>query len=150
MLRVLSYVFTLLNFALFLLAFVVTRDLYQTLFAFFYRLATAGEMSAFRVSALLRTFDMVSLFVLGLAMIVLTIVIQAAYERARGGTRLGARFALVTGLQLTWIGATRVLVWLIPANERNLILDGYALLPLAAGGAAVVAGIMLRRRPSAS
>ena len=150
MLRVLSYVFTLLNFALFLLAFVVTRDLYQTLFAFFYRLATAGEMSAFRVSALLRTFDMVSLFILGLAMIVLTIVIQAAYERARGGTRLGARFALVTGLQLTWIGATRVLVWLIPANERNLILDGYALLPLAAGGAAVFAGIMLRRRPSAS
>lgn len=150
MLRVLSYVFTLVNFALFLLVFLVTRDLYQTLFAFFYRLATAGEMSAFRVSALLRTFDMVGLFVLGLAMIVLTIVIQAAYERARGGTRLGARFALVTGLQLTWIGATRVLVWMIPASGRNLSLDGYTLLPLAAGGAAVVAGIMLRRRPSAS
>ena len=150
MLRVLSYVFTLVNFALFLLVFLVTRDLYQTLFAFFYRLATAGEMSAFRVSALLRTFDMVGLFVLGLAMIVLTIVIQAAYERARDGTRLGARFALVTGLQLTWIGATRVLVWMIPASGRNLSLDGYTLLPLAAGGAAVIAGIMLRRRPSAS
>ena len=148
--RVLSYALTLLNFALFLLVFIVTRDLYQTLFVFFYRLATAREMSAFRVSALLRTFDMVGLFVLGLVVIVLIIVIQAAYERARNSAQLGARFALVIGLQLMWIGATRVIVWIIPAGVRNLSLDVYTLLPLAAGGAALVAGIMLRRRLSAS
>ena len=148
--RVLSYALTLLNFALFLLVFIVTRDLYQTLFVFFYRLATAREMSAFRVSALLRTFDMVGLFVLGLVVIVLIIVIQAAYERARSSAQLGARFALVIGLQLMWIGATRVIVWIIPAGVRNLSLDAYTLLPLAAGGAALVAGIMLRRRLSAS
>ena len=148
--RVLSYALTLLNFALFLLVFIVTRDLYQTLFVFFYRLATAREMSAFRVSALLRTFDMVGLFGLGLVVIVLIIVIQAAYERARNSAQLGARFALVIGLQLMWIGATRVIVWIIPAGVRNLSLDAYTLLPLAAGGAALVAGIMLRRRLSAS
>jgi hypothetical protein len=148
--RVLSYALTLLNFALFLLVFIVTRDLYQTLFVFFYRLATAREMSAFRVSALLRTFDMVGLFGLGLVVIVLIIVIQAAYERARSSAQLGARFALVIGLQLMWIGATRVIVWIIPAGVRNLSLDAYTLLPLAAGGAALVAGIMLRRRLSAS
>ena len=117
---------------------------------FFYRLATAREMSAFRVSALLRTFDMVGLFGLGLVVIVLIIVIQAAYERARNSAQLGARFALVIGLQLMWIGATRVIVWIIPAGVRNLSLDAYTLLPLAAGGAALVAGIMLRRRLSAS
>ena len=148
--RVLSYALTLLNFALFLLVFIVTRDLYQTLFVFFYRLATAREMSAFRVSALLRTFDMVGLFGLGLVVIVLIIVIQAAYERARNSAQLGARFALVIGLQLMWIGATRVIVWIIPAGVPNLSLDAYTLLPLAAGGAALVAGIMLRRRLSAS
>lgn len=146
---VLAYAFTLLNFGLFLLAFVVTRDLYQTLFVFIYRLVTAGEVSGFRVSALLRTVDMAAMFFLGLGMIVLIIVIQAAYERAGGLSRLGARFALVTGLQLTWIGATRVLVWMIPGNERNMALDVITLLPLAAGGAAVVAGMLLRRRQSA-
>lgn len=147
---VLSYAFTLLNFAVFLLAFVVTRDLYQTLFVFIYRVATAGEVSAFRVSALLRTVDMAAMFILGLGMIVLIIVIQAAYERAGGLSRLGARFTLVTGLQLTWIGATRVLVWMIPGNERNMVLDAITLLPLAAGAAAVVAGMLLKRRQSAS
>lgn len=147
---VLSYAFTLLNFAVFLLAFVVTRDLYQTLFVFIYRVATAGEVSAFRVSALLRTVDMAAMFILGLGMIVLIIVIQAAYERAGGLSRLGARFAMVTGLQLTWIGATRVLVWMIPGNERNMVLDAITLLPLAAGAAAVVAGMLLKRRQSAS
>lgn len=147
---VLSYAFTLLNFAVFLLAFVVTRDLYQTLFVFIYRVATAGEVSAFRVSALLRTVDMAAMFILGLGMIVLIIVIQAAYERAGALPRLGARFALVTGLQLTWIGATRVLVWMIPGNERNMVLDAITLLPLAAGAAAVVAGMLLKRRQSAS
>ena len=146
---VLSYAFTLLNFGLFLLAFVVTRDLYQTLFVFIYQLATAGEVSGFRVSALLRTVDMAAMFILGLGMIVLIIVIQAAYERAGGLSRLGARFTLVTGWQLTWIGATRVLVWMIPGNERNMVLDAITLLPLAAGGAAVVAGMLLRRRQSA-
>lgn len=146
---VLAYAFTLLNFGLFLLAFVVTRDLYQTLFVFIYRLATAGEVSGFRVSALLRTVDMAAMFFLGLGMIVLIIVIQAAYERAGALSRLGARFALVTGWQLTWIGATRVLVWMIPGNERNMALDVITLLPLAAGGAAVVAGMLLRRRQSA-
>ena len=148
--RVLSYVLTLVNFALFLLVFIVTRDLYQTLFVFFYRLATARDLSAFRVSALLRTFDMVSMFVMGLGVIVLIIVIQAAFERARSGVQLGARFALVIGLQLVWVGATRVLVWMIPAGVRTFGLDGYTLLPLAAGGAAVVAAIVLRRRPSTS
>ena len=148
--RVLSYPLTLVNFGLFLLAFIVTRDLYQTLFVFFYRLATARDLSAFRVSALLRTFDMVSLFGMGLVMIVLIIVIQALYERARDSTQLGARFALVTGLQLMWIGATRVLVWMTPTGVLDLSLDGYALLPLVAGGAAVIAAIVLRRRHSAS
>ena len=105
--RVLGYALTLLNFGLFLLVFVATRDLYKTLFAFFYYLATDRDMSAFRVSALLRTGDMVGMFFMGLALIVLIIVIQASYERSRDYAQLGARFALVLGLQLVWIGFTR-------------------------------------------
>lgn len=147
--QVLSYLLTLFNFAVFLLVFVVTRDLYQTLFVFFYRLATAAEVSAFRVSSVLRTFDMAAMFFMGLALIVVIILIQAAYDRAGTVSRLGARFALVIGLQLLWIGATRVLVWMIPDTGRNFGLDGYTLLPLAAGGAAVIAGMVLRRRLSA-
>ena len=148
--RVLAYVLTLLNFALFLLTFIATRDLYQTLFALFYRLGTDRDMSAFQVSALLRTGDMVGMFVMGLAVIVLIIVIQSVYERARDYAQLGVRFALVLGLQLLWIGLTRVLVWLIPVGVATFGLDEYTLVPLLAGGAAVVAAIVLRRRPSAS
>ena len=148
--KVLSYALTLLNFGLFLLVFVVTRDLYQTLFAFLYGLATAHDMSAFQVSAALRTFDMVGMFVMGLAVIVLIIVIESFFERARSGVQLAARFATVLGLQVAWIGFTRVLVWLLPVSGRGVGLDIYTLLPLAAGGAAIVAGILLRRRIPAS
>ena len=148
--RVVGYLLTLLNFGLFLLVFVATRDLYKTLFAFFYYLATDRDMSAFRVSALLRTGDMVGMFFMGLAVIVLIIVIQAAYERTRDFAQLGARFALVFGLQLVWIGFTRVLVSVIPAGVPTFGIDGYTLVPLFAGGAAVFAAIVLRRRPSAS
>ena len=86
--------------ACFLLVFIVTRDLYQTLFAVLYGMATAHDMSAFQVSAGLRTLDMVGMFVMGLAAIVLVIMIQATYERARSGVQLGARFATVFGLQV--------------------------------------------------
>lgn len=148
--QVLSYALTLLNFGLFLLVFVVTRDLYQTLFAFLYGVATAHDMSAFQVSAALRTFDMVGMFVMGLAVIVLIIVIESFFGRARSGVQLAARFATVLGLQVAWIGFTRVLVWLLPVSVRSVGLDIYTLLPLAAGGAAIVVGILLRRRVPAS
>ena len=115
--RVVGYLLTLLNFGLFLLVFVATRDLYKTLFAFFYYLAIDRDMSAFRVSSLLRTGDMVGMFFMGLAVIVLIIVIQAAYERTRDFAQLGVRFALVFGLQLVWIGFTRVLVAIIPVGD---------------------------------
>ena len=140
--RVVGYLLTLLNFGLFLLVFVATRDLYKTLFAFFYYLAIDRDMSAFRVSSLLRTGDMVGMFFMGLAVIVLIIVIQAAYERTRDFAQLGARFALVFGLQLVWIGFTRVLVAIIPVGDVPTFgIDGYTLVPLVAGGAAVVAAI---------
>ena len=148
--RVVGYVLTLLNFGLFLLVFIATRDLYKTLFAFFYYLATERDMSAFRVSSLLRTGDMVGMFFMGLVTIVLIIVIQAAYERTRDFAQLGARFALVLGLQLVWIGFTRVLVSIIPVGVPTFAIDLYTMVPLCAGGAAVVAAIVLRRRPSAS
>ena len=149
--RVVGYLLTLLNFGLFLLVFVATRDLYKTLFAFFYYLAIDRDMSAFRVSSLLRTGDMVGMFFMGLAVIVLIIVIQAAYERTRDFAQLGVRFALVFGLQLVWIGFTRVLVAIIPVGDVPTFgIDGYTLVPLVAGGAAVVAAIVLRRRRSAS
>jgi len=148
--RVVGYLLTLLNFGLFLLVFVATRDLYKALFAFFYYLAIDRDMSAFRVSSLLRTGDMVGMFFMGLATIVLIIVIQAAYERTRDFAQLGARFALVFGLQLVWIGFTRVLVSIIPLDVATFGIDGFTLVPLVAGGAAVVAAIVLRRRPSAS
>ena len=148
--RVVGYLLTLLNFGLFLLVFIATRDLYKTLFAFFYYLATERDVSAFRVSALLRTGDMVGMFFMGLAIIVLIIVIQAAYERTRDFAQLGARFALVLGLQLVWIGFTRVLVSVIPVDVATFGIDLYTLVPLFAGGAAVAAAIVLRRRPSAS
>ncbi|MDE0448133.1 MAG: hypothetical protein OXH96_15825 [Spirochaetaceae bacterium] len=148
--KVLSYLLTLVNFAGFLLVFVVTRDLYRTLFAVLYGLATSRDMSAFQVSAALRTFDMVGMFVMGLAAIVLIIVIQSVYEGARDGVQLGARFATVSGMQMAWIGATRVLVWLLPVGVHDMGLDGYTLVPLAAGGAAIAVGILLRRRTSAS
>ena len=149
--RVVGYLLTLLNFGLFLLVFIATRDLYKTLFAFFYYLATERDMSAFRVSSLLRTGDMVGMFFMGLAVIVLIIVIQAAYERTRDFAQLGVRFALVFGLQLVWIGFTRVLVAIIPVMDVPTFgIDGYTLVPLVAGGAAVVAAIVFRRRPSAS
>lgn len=147
--KALSYVLTLLNFGLFLLVFIVTRDLYQTLFAVLYGMATAHDMSAFQVSAGLRTLDMVGMFVMGLAAIVLVIMIQATYERARSGIQLGARFATVFGLQVLWIGVTRVLIWLMPVGVRHVALDRYTLLPLVAGGAAIAVGILLRRRTSA-
>ena len=147
--KALSYVLTLLNFGLFLLVFIVTRDLYQTLFAVLYGMATAHDMSAFQVSASLRTLDMVGMFVMGLAAIVLVIMIQATYERARSGIQLGARFATVFGLQVLWIGVTRVLIWLMPVGVRHVALDRYTLLPLVAGGAAIAVGILLRRRTSA-
>ena len=98
--KVLSYALTLVNFAGFLLVFVVTRDLYRTLFAVLYGVATSRDMSAFQVSAALRTFDMVGMLVMGLAAIVLIIVIQSVYEGARDGVQLGARFATVSGLQV--------------------------------------------------
>ena len=148
--RAVGYVLTLLNFGLFLLVFIATRDLYKTLFAFFYYLATERDMSAFRVSSLLRTGDMVGMFFMGLATIVLIILIQAAYERTRNFAQLGARFALVVGLQLVWIGFTRVLVSIIPVGVPTFAIDLYTLVPLFAGAAAVVAAIVLRRRPSAS
>ena len=149
--RVVGYLLTLLNFGLFLLVFIATRDFYKTLFAFFYYLAIDRDMSAFRVSSLLRTGDMVGMFFMGLAVIVLIIVIQAAYERTRDYAQLGARFALVFGLQLVWIGFTRVLVAIIPVGDVPTFgIDGYTLVPLVAGGAAVVAAIVFRRRPSAS
>lgn len=148
--KALSYLLTLLNFALFLLVFIVTRDLYQTLFAMLYGMATAHDMSAFQVSAGLRTLDMVGMFVMGIAAIVLIIVIQSAYERARSGVQLGARFATVLGLQLAWVGCTRVLIWLLPVGVRHVALDRYTLLPLVAGGAAIAIGILLRRRAPAS
>ena len=149
--RVVGYLLTLLNFGLFLLVFIATRDFYKTLFAFFYYLGIDRDMSAFRVSSLLRTGDMVGMFFMGLAVIVLIIVIQAAYERTRDYAQLGARFALVFGLQLVWIGFTRVLVAIIPVGDVPTFgIDGYTLVPLVAGGAAVVAAIVLRRRPSAS
>ena len=147
--KVLSYALTLVNFGLFLLVFIVTRDLYQTLFAMLYGVATAHDMSAFQVSAGLRTLDMVGMFVMGIAAIVLIIMIQSAYEGARSGTQLAARFATVFGLQVLWIGATRVLIWLMPVGVRHMALDSYTLLPLLAGSAAIVAGILLRRRTSA-
>ena len=147
--KVLSYVLTLVNFAAFLLVFIATRDLYQTLFALLYGVATARDMSAFQVSAALRTFDMVGMFVMGLAAIVLIIVIQSAYERARSGVQLTARFCTVLGLQVAWVGFTRVLVWLMPVGVRGVGLDRYTLLPLAAGGAAIAVGILLRRRTPA-
>lgn len=147
---VLSYALTLLNFAVFLLLFIVTRDLYQTLFAVLYEAATARDMSAFQVSASLRTLDMVGMFVMGLGAIVLIIVIQSAYERARSGIQLGARFATVLGLQLAWIGFARVLIWLMPVGVRHVALDLYTLLPLVAGGAAIAVGILLRWRTAAS
>ena len=149
--RVVGYLLTLLNFGLFLLVFITTRDLYKTLFAFFYYLAIDRDMSAFRVSSLLRTGDMVGMFFMGLAVIVLIIVIQAAYERTRDFAQLGVRFALVFGLQLGWIGFTRVLVAIIPVGDVPTFgIDGYTLVPLVAGGAAVVAAIVFRRRRSAS
>ena len=148
--KVLSYALTLVNFAGFLLVFVVTRDLYRTLFAVLYGVATSRDMSAFQVSAALRTFDMVGMFVMGLAAIVLIIVIQSVYEGARSGVQLGARFATVSGLQVGWIGITRVLVWLLPVGVHDMGLDGYTLIPLAAGGAAIAVGILLRRRTPAS
>ena len=148
--KVFSYALTLLNFGLFLLVFVVTRDLYHTLFALLYGVATARDMSAFQVSAALRTIDMVGLFVMGLAVIVLIIVIEASYERARSGIQLAARFATVLGVQVAWIGFTRVLVWLIPVDVGSVGLDRYTLLPLVAGSAAIVVGILLRRRVPAS
>ena len=148
--KVLSYVLTLVNFGGFLLVFIVTRDLYRTLFAVLYGLATSRDMSAFQVSAALRTFDMVGMFVMGLAAIVLIIVIQTLYERARDGVQLGARFATVSGLQVAWVGVTRVLVWLLPVGVHGMGLDGYTLVPLAAGGAAITVGILLRRRTPAS
>ena len=147
--KVLSYLLTLVNFGGFLLVFVVTRDLYRTLFAVLYSLATSRDMSAFQVSAALRTFDMVGMFVMGLAAIVLIIVIQSVYEAARDGVQLGARFATVSGLQVAWIGFTRVLVWLLPVGVHDMGLDGYTLIPLAAGGAAIAVGILLRRRTAA-
>jgi hypothetical protein len=150
MLKALSYVLTLLNFAVFLLVFIVTRDLYQTLFAVLYGAATERDMSAFQVSAALRTLDMVGMFVMGVGAIVLVIVIQAFYERARTGMQLGARFLTMAGLQVAWIGLTRVLIWAMPVGVRHIALDRYTLLPLAAGGAAIVAGILLRRRIAAS
>ena len=145
-----SYVLTLLNFALFLLVFIATRDLYQTLFTVLYGVATERDMSAFQVSAGLRTLDMVGMLVMGIGVIVLIIVIQSAYERARSGIQLGARFATVFGMQVAWVGLTRVLIWLTPVGVRHMALDSYTLLPLAAGGAAIVAGILLRRRIAAS
>ena len=148
--KVLSYLLTLVNFGGFLLVFVVTRDLYRTLFAVLYGLATSRDMSAFQVSAALRTFDMVGMFVMGLAAIVLIIVIQSVYEAARDGVQLGARFATVSGLQVAWIGITRVLVWLLPVGVHDMGLDGYTLVPLVAGGAAIAVGILLRRRTPAS
>ena len=147
--KVLGYALTLVNFAAFLLVFIVTRDLYQTLFALLYGVATARDMSAFQVSAALRTFDMVGMFVMGLAVIVLIIVIQSAYERARSGVQLTARFATVAGLQVAWIGFTRVVVWLMPIGVRGG-LDGYTLIPLVAGSAAIAVGILLRQRTPAS
>ena len=148
--RLLSYVLTILNFGMFLLVFAVTRDLYQRIFVFFYRLGTEREISGFRMSALLRTIDMVSLFVMGLVVIVLIILIQAAYERASSMAQLSGRFAFVLGLQLVWIGASRVAAWLIPSGLGVLSLDLYTFVPLAAGGTAVIAGILLKRRVSAS
>ena len=148
--KALSYVLTLLNFGLFLLVFIVTRDLYQTLFAMLYGVATERDMSAFQVSAGLRTLDMVGMFVMGIGAIVLVIVIQAAYERARSGIQLAARFMTVLGLQVAWIGLTRILIWATPVGVRHVALDRYTLLPLAAGGAAILVGILLRRRISAS
>ena len=148
--KALSYVLTLLNFGVFLLVFIVTRDLYQTLFAVLYGVATERDMSAFQVSAALRTLDMVGMFLMGIAAIVLVIVIQASYERSRSGMQLTARFATVIGLQVTWIGLSRVLIWLMPVGVSHMALDRYTLLPLVAGGAAVAAGILLRRRVPAS
>ena len=148
--KVLSYLLTLVNFAAFLLVFIATRDLYQTLFALLYGVATARDMSAFQVSAALRTFDMVGMFVMGLAAIVLIIVIQSAYERARNGIQLTARFLTVFGLQVAWVGFTRVVVWLMPLGVRGVGLDGYTLLPLVAGSAAIAVGILMRRRSPAS
>ena len=148
--KAMSYVLTLLNFGLFLLVFIATRDLYRTLFAVLYGAATERDMSAFQVSAALRTSDMVGMFVMGIAVIVLIIVIQSSYDGARSGVQLTARFATVLGLQVAWIGFTRVLVWLVPVGVRNMGLDGYTLIPLAAGGAAIAVGILLRRRASAS
>ena len=145
-----SYVLTLLNFGLFLLVFIATRDLYQTLFAVLYGAATDRDMSAFQVSAGLRTLDMVGMFVMGIAVIVLIIVIQSAYERARSGVQLGARFAIVFGVQVAWVGFTRVLIWLMPVGVSHMALDSYTLLPLVVGSAAIVAGILLRRRSLAS
>ena len=148
--KALSYVLTLLNFGLFLLVFIATRDLYRTLFAVLYGEATARDMSAFQVSAALRTFDMVGMLVMGIAVIVLIIVIQSSYEKARSGVQLTARFATVLGLQVAWVGVTRVLAWLLPVGVHNMGLDGYTLIPLAAGGAAIAVGILLRRRTPAS
>ena len=150
MLKALSYVLTLLNFAVFLLVFIVTRDLYQTLFAVLYGVATERDMSAFQVSAALRTLDMVGMFLMGIGAIVLVIVIQAFYERARGGMQLASRSLTVAGLQVAWIGLARVLIWVMPVGVRHVALDRYTLLPLAAGGAAIVAAILLRRRAAAS
>ena len=148
--KVLGYALTLVNFAAFLLVFIATRDLYQTLFALVYGVATARDMSAFQVSAALRTFDMVGMFVMGLAVIVLIIVIQTAYERARSGVQLAARFATVAGLQMAWIGCTRVVVGLLPLGVPGVGVDGYTLIPLAAGSAAIAVGILLRQRIPAS
>lgn len=148
--KALSYVLTLGNFGLFLLVFVATRDLYRTLFAMLYGMATERDMSAFQVSAALRTFDMVGMFVMGLAAIVLIIMIQSSYEGARSGVQLTARFATVLGLQVAWIGFTRVLVWLMPVGVRDMGLDSYTLAPLVGGGAAIAVGILLRRRTSTS
>ena len=144
--KVMSYVLTLLNFALFLLVFIATRDLYQTLFTVLYGVATERDMSAFQVSASLRTLDMVGMLVMGIGVIVLIIVIQSAYERARSGVQLGARFAIVFGVQVAWVGFTRVLILLMPVGVSHMALDSYTLLPLVAGSAAIVAGILLRRR----
>ena len=83
-------------------------------------------------------------------MIVLIIVIQTAYERARSGVQLTARFATVAGLQVAWIGFTRVVVWLLPIGVRGVGLDGYTLIPLVAGSAAIAVGILLRQRTPAS
>ena len=37
------------------------------------------------------------------------------------------------GVQVAWIGFTRVLVWLIPVDVGSVGLDRYTLLPLVAG-----------------